>query len=146
MRYSSQSTISQRIAAGSRLPAAIRQDVRQLAETWSLAIIYPPPSSSLTVFYDELSDLLTHVGADIDVDRFIACGDVNSVVSGQSRRIPPLLLPPAITSTATYAWFPAFRCHCAGAVMPLPFCRCRSQFVSTAIRGVSKDTRTNTVL
>ena len=54
------------------------------AETWSLAIIYRPPSSSLTVFYDELSDLFTHVEADIDADRFIACGDFNcpsSVVS-----------------------------------------------------------------
>lgn len=38
----------------------------------------------MPVFYDELSDLLTDVGADIDADRFIACGDVNcpwSVVS-----------------------------------------------------------------
>jgi len=47
------------------------------AETWSLAIIYRPPSSSLIAFHDELSDLLTHVGADIDADKFIACGDVN---------------------------------------------------------------------
>ena len=36
-----------------------------------------PPSTSLTTFYDELFDLFTHVGADIDADRFIACGDVN---------------------------------------------------------------------
>jgi len=47
------------------------------AEAWSLAVIYRPPSTSLTTFYDELSDLFTRVGADIDADRFIACGDVN---------------------------------------------------------------------
>jgi len=47
------------------------------ADTSSLAIIYRPPSSSTTAFYDELSDLLTHFRDDIDADRFIACGDVN---------------------------------------------------------------------
>jgi len=54
------------------------------AETWSLAIIYRPLSSSLIAFYDELSDLLTHVGADIDADKFITCGDVNCPSSAAS--------------------------------------------------------------
>ena len=54
------------------------------AETWSLAIIYRPLSSSLIAFYDELSDLLTHVGADVDADKFITCGDVNCQSSAAS--------------------------------------------------------------
>ena len=37
-------------------------------EMFSLAVIYRPPSSSLTAFYDELSDFLTQAGTDIDAD------------------------------------------------------------------------------
>ena len=43
-----------------------------------LANIYRPPSATIpSVFYDELSDLLTKVGDFIDTDRFILCGDFN---------------------------------------------------------------------
>jgi hypothetical protein len=41
----------------------------------TVAAIYRPPSSSLPSFYDDLSDLFTKVGDDIDADRFVACGD-----------------------------------------------------------------------
>ena len=43
-----------------------------------LAKIYRQPSATIpSLFYDELSDLLTKVGDFIDADRFIMCGDFN---------------------------------------------------------------------
>jgi len=64
----------------------MRGAVAAASETFSLAVIYRPPSSttaSLTAFYDELSELFTRLGPDIDADRFIACGDVNCPGDGQ---------------------------------------------------------------
>ena len=43
----------------------------------TVAIIYRPPSSCISTFYDELSDLFDKVADEIDSDRFIACGDAN---------------------------------------------------------------------
>ena len=61
-------------------------------ETFSLAVIYRPPSSSLTAFYDELSDLLTQAGTDIDADKFVLCGDVNCPSSVASQDVSSDLL------------------------------------------------------
>jgi hypothetical protein len=44
-------------------------------ECITVAAIYRPPSSRLPSIYDDLSDLFTKVGDDIDADRFVACGD-----------------------------------------------------------------------
>ena len=55
----------------------------------TVAIIFRPPLSCLSTFYDELSDLFDTVADGIDADRFIACGVVkcggadSSTVSGE---------------------------------------------------------------
>ena len=43
----------------------------------TIVIVYRLPSTSITLFYDELSDMFTKLGDVIDGDRFIACGDFN---------------------------------------------------------------------
>jgi len=43
----------------------------------TVAVIYRPPSSSATEFYDELSSLFDKLGDVIVSDRFVACGDFN---------------------------------------------------------------------
>ena len=48
-----------------------------VADGITIAIVYRPPSTSTTLFYEELSDMLTRLSDVIDGDRFIACGDFN---------------------------------------------------------------------
>jgi len=43
----------------------------------TFAVIYRPPMSSLSQFYDDLSDMLTRIGDNIDNDCFVVCGDFN---------------------------------------------------------------------
>ena len=43
----------------------------------SAAVIYQPPTSSMSQFYDDLSDMFARIGDDINTDWFVACGDFN---------------------------------------------------------------------
>ena len=55
--------------------------------------LYRPSSStaiSLTAFLDELSDLLTHFGAEVDADRYIVCDDFSC--RGASDDVKPDLI------------------------------------------------------
>jgi len=39
--------------------------------------VYRPPDTNLSSFYDELTDLLSKLGDDVDSDRVVICGDFN---------------------------------------------------------------------
>ena len=48
-----------------------------MADGITIANVYRPPSSSTSLFYDELSDMFDQLGDVIVSDRFLACGDFN---------------------------------------------------------------------
>ena len=48
-----------------------------MADGITIANVYRPPSSSTSLFYDELSDMFDKIGDVITGDRFVACGDFN---------------------------------------------------------------------
>jgi hypothetical protein len=48
-----------------------------MADGITIANVYRPPSSSTSLFYDELSDMFDKIGDVIAGDRFVACGDFN---------------------------------------------------------------------
>ena len=40
-------------------------------------ILYRPPDMNLSSFYDELTDLLSKLGDDVESDQVVICGDFN---------------------------------------------------------------------
>jgi hypothetical protein len=96
----------------------------------TLAVVYRPPSTDLTDFYDDLSSLFDKVGDVIDRDQFIRCGDFNCGGDGPTTTSPDLQAVFEAHGLQQLVKSPTRRTSKKSSLLDLVVCRANSMRVS----------------
>jgi len=96
----------------------------------NLAVVYRPPSTDLSDFYDDLSSLFDKFGDVIDRDQFICCGDFNCGGDGPTTTSPDLQSVFEAHGLQQLVKSPTRRTSKKSSLLDLVVCRANSMRVS----------------